>query len=78
MGQNYYCKWCGLKFSSVMGLTSGPCSRNPDGKRHQLYEGSEKSQYVCKHCGLKFSTLIGLTAGPCSKNPNGKRHEPAL
>lgn len=51
---NFYCKWCGSKYSSVSSLTSSSCSKNPDGKKHELYEGSEKSQYTCKCCGSKF------------------------
>jgi DNA-directed RNA polymerase subunit RPC12/RpoP len=74
---NYYCKWCGQKFSSVSGLTANQCSRNPGGKRHELYEGNEKSQYTCKYCGQKFSSLSGLTANQCTKSPS-KKHQPAL
>ena len=63
---NYYCEYCGAKYSSVSGLTTGSCSRHPNGPhkgKHKLYEGSEKSQYVCKYCGTKYSSLSGLTAG---------------
>ena len=74
---NYYCKWCGTKYSSVSSLTWGSCSRNPEGKKHGLYEGTEKSQYVCKYCGLKYSTLSSLCFGSCSKSPY-KKHHPAL
>jgi len=73
---NYYCKWCGSKYSTVSGLTSGSCSKSPT-KKHELYEGIEKSQYVCKYCGSKYSTISGLTSGSCSKSPT-KRHQPAL
>jgi len=75
---NFYCKWCGTKYSSVSSLTSGSCFKNPNGKKHELYEGSEKSQYTCKWCGTKYSSLLSLTNGSCFKNPNGKKHEPAL
>ena len=75
---NFYCKWCGQKYSSVSSLTNGFCSKNPNGKKHELYEGSEKAQYTCKYCGQKYSSLSSLTNGFCSKNPNGKKHEPAL
>jgi len=73
---NFYCKHCGVKHSSVMSLTNGACSRSPT-KRHELYEGSEKSQYTCKHCGVKHSTLMSLLNGACSRSPT-KRHEPTL
>jgi DNA-directed RNA polymerase subunit RPC12/RpoP len=73
---NYYCKWCGTKHSSVSSLTSNSCSRSPS-KRHELYEGSEKSQYVCKWCGIKHSSISSLTNNSCSKSPS-KRHEPAM
>lgn len=74
---NFYCKWCGTKHSSVLNLTNNSCSRNPEGKRHELYEGSEKSQYTCKYCGTKHSTILNLTGNSCSKSPN-KKHQPAL
>jgi redox-regulated HSP33 family molecular chaperone len=73
---NYYCKWCGNKYSSVSSLTAGTCLRNHNGKKHELYEGSEKSQYICKWCGNKYSSISNLTAGTCSRNPNSKRHDP--
>ena len=77
---NYYCEYCGSKYSSVSSLTANSCSRHPDGRgKHKLYEGSEKSQYVCKYCGQKYSSLTSLTANSCSRHPNGKgKHAPAL
>ena len=75
---NYYCKYCGQKFSSISSLTASNCSKNPNGKYHEPYEGSEKSQYYCKYCGQQFSSISSLIASNCSKNPNGKYHEPAL
>lgn len=77
MAQKFYCKWCGTNYSSVSSLTSGHCSRNPEGKYHELYEGAEKSQYTCKFCGAKYSSLSSLTSGSCSKSPY-KKHHPAL
>ena len=75
---NYYCKWCGHKYASVANMaTGGSCSRNP-AKKHELYEGSEKSQYTCKHCGRKFGSIANMaTGGTCSKSPT-KTHQPAL
>ena len=29
--KNYYCKYCGLKSSSIASLTSSKCQRHPDG-----------------------------------------------
>lgn len=81
---NYYCEYCGTKFSSVSSLTSSSCSRHPDGSnkgKHKLYEGSEKPQYVCKYCGTKFSSLSSLTSSSCSRHPAGSnkgKHAPAL
>ena len=73
---NYYCKWCGACFSNVRTLTFGPCERSPI-KKHELYEGGEKSQYTCKYCGVVLPNLRILTFGPCTKSPT-KRHHPAL
>ncbi len=81
---NFYCEYCGSKFSSVQQLTAVPCQRHPDGQfkgKHKLYEGSEKSQYTCKYCGSKFSSLQQLTSVPCQRHPDGQfkgKHAPAL
>ena len=80
MAQNFYCEYCGAKYSSISFLTSGSCPNHPDGKgKHKLYEGSEKSQYSCKYCGAKYSSISFLTSGSCPDHPNGKgKHAPAL
>ena len=81
---NYYCEYCGQKYSSVQSLTGYSCPRHPDGAnkgRHKLYEGSEKSQYVCKYCGQKYSSIQSLTGYSCPRHPNGAnkgQHAPAL
>ncbi len=77
MANKFYCKWCGHTYGNISSLTSGTCSQNPNGKRHELYEGSEKSHYNCKYCGQRYASLSSLTCGSCSKSPN-KRHHPAL
>lgn len=76
MSEKVYCKYCGHERSSVSGLTGGSCSKNPEGKYHVPYEGSQKSKYACKYCGHERSSISGLTGGSCSKNPNGKYHVP--
>ena len=81
---NYYCENCGTKASSVSSLTSSSCYRHPNGAgkgKHQLYEGSEKSQYICKYCGTKSSSISSLTSSSCYRHPNGAgkgKHAPAL
>lgn len=81
---NFYCEYCGTKFSDVKNLTSNRCSKHPEGISkgyHKLYEGSEKLKYTCKYCGTKFSDLKNLTYNSCSKHPNGISkgcHAPAL
>ena len=81
---NFYCEYCGQKYSSVSSLTASSCSRHPNGHckcKLKLYEGSEKSQYVCKYCGQKYSSLSSLTASSCNRHPNGRckgKHAPAL
>lgn len=32
--------------------------KNPEGKRHCLYEGSEKSQYTCKYCEINETKTV--------------------
>ncbi|WP_300712403.1 hypothetical protein [uncultured Brachyspira sp.] len=84
MAQNFYCEYCGAKYSSISSLTSGYCPKHPNGNqkgKHKLYEGSEKSEYFCKYCGAKYSSISSLTSGYCSKHPNGNqkgKHSPAL
>jgi len=79
MAQNYYCKWCGLRFDSVAGMVHGSCSKNPtSGGKHELYEGTEKSEYICKFCGGKFLSIAGMRNVHCPKHPNRSTHEPAL
>ncbi len=73
---NFYCKWCGSKSSSVSSLTANGCSKSPS-KKHELYEGSEKSEYTCKFCGTKKSSISSLTTNSCFKSPT-KKHQPAL
>ena len=81
---NYYCKYCGQKFSSVASLTANPCTRHRNGfakGKHELYEGSEKSKYTCKYCGQTFSSISSMTANPCPRHPDGfakGKHSPAL
>ena len=81
---NFYCEYCGQKYSSVASLSANNCSRHPDGSgkgRHKLYEGSEKSKYTCKYCGQSYGNLVSLTSNNCYKHPNGNgkgRHAPAL
>ena len=81
---NFYCKYCGRKFSTVSSLTSSPCQRHPAGPnkgKHALYEGSEKSRYTCKNCGREFLNLIALTSSLCQRHPDGPNkgsHQPAL
>lgn len=80
---NYYCKYCGARAPSVSELTSSPCTRHPlgIGKRHELYEGSEKKRYTCKYCGGTFPSISNMTSCACIKHPNGPnrgKHSPAL
>ena len=78
MSEKVFCKYCGSSASSVSSLTqsSRTCQKNPEGKYHVPYEGSEKSKYTCKYCGTERSSISGLTQYSCSKNPHGKYHEP--
>ncbi|MBQ7209187.1 MAG: hypothetical protein IJS01_15435 [Lentisphaeria bacterium] len=80
----FYCRYCGIRRSSVQSLTAGFCSRHPAGPgkgRHALYQGREKTRYTCVFCGVKRTDIASLTAGSCSRHPAGPykgRHEPAL
>ncbi len=76
MATKYYCKYCGYDASALSTLKNGSCSKNPNGKYHELYEGGEKSKYYCKYCSNWQTSIYRLTNGSCSQNPNGKYHEP--
>jgi len=73
---NFYCKHCGNKYTDVRTLTSSSCVKSPT-KKHELYEGSEKSQYICKYCGIKNTNIRTLVSCSCTKSPT-KYHVPAL
>ena len=81
---NYYCKYCGIKASSIANLTGLSCPRHPAGAgkgKHALYQGSEKPKYECQHCGISAASLMNLTAASCPRHPLGPNkghHEPAL
>ena len=81
---NFYCEYCGQKYSDLRNLTSSICTRHPNGAgrgKHKLYEGGEKPQYFCKYCGQKYSDLKSLTSSNCVRHPNGAgrgKHAPAL
>jgi hypothetical protein len=81
---NYYCKYCGLRSSTVSSLTGNSCLRHPFGAyngNHVLYEGREKKIYTCKYCGLKSEKLSHLISADCLRHPNGTyegKHEAAL
>ena len=77
MSEKFYCKYCGHERSSVSGLTSGSCSKNPEGKYHVPYEGDKKEMYSCKYCGSSYYTIKELTSELCLRNPKGKFHVPA-
>jgi len=76
MAEKYFCKFCGQQFGSVVSLSNSSCFKSPS-KRHELYEGGEKSQYTCKYCGQKFQRLVSMSNSSCRKSPT-TRHEPAL
>jgi DNA-directed RNA polymerase subunit RPC12/RpoP len=76
MADKVFCKCCGQKFDSIQLMRTVSCSKSPT-RKHELYEGSIKSQYFCKHCGQKFPSIMIMTGTSCHKSPT-KRHEPAL
>jgi len=81
---NFYCEYCGLKYSSVAALTMYSCNQHPNGYNkgnHKLYEGGEKPKYTCKFCGQSFSSISSLVMYSCNRHPDGYnkgKHAPAL
>jgi predicted nucleic acid-binding Zn-ribbon protein len=78
-----YCKWCGMSFPDVRTMITNTCQKNPQGgtgRKHELYEGGEKSQYACKYCGQLFRTIgdMAVTRTCPHSKAGDKRHEPAL
>lgn len=78
MSEKVYCKWCGRSYPSIRQMTINSCNRNPPSKRHELYEGGEKTKYECKWCGRSYPSLGQMAINSCNKNLPSKRHEPAL
>ncbi len=79
--RHYYCECCGYRNTNLQSLVFGGCPKNPDGKKHKLYEGGEKDEYYCKYCGKKAESIRSLTSGKCYKDPKGfckGYHVPAL
>ena len=81
---NYYCEYCGQKFSSVQALTGASCPRHPNGcgrGKHKLYEGPEESKYICEYCGQSFSSIQTMTGTSCPRHSNGcgkGKHHPFI
>jgi hypothetical protein len=72
-----------MDFPSIRELTFNMCQNHPAGKhgnRHELYQGTEKSQYSCMYCGMTYRTLRDLCRNNCQRHPagRGRCHEPAL
>lgn len=77
MARKFFCKYCGIGFSTVFALCNARCLKHAG--NHVLYEGSEKSKYTCKYCGLQFPTIFAMVNARCLKHPEkGHGHEPAL
>jgi len=72
------CKCCGHEYRDARSLTQGMCSRNPNGRYHEAYEGRVGGDYTCKYCGRAYRDVRSMVQGFCSRNPerNG-RHSPA-
>ncbi len=70
------CKNCGSQYGSIKQMAINNCKRSSTGK-HQLYEGSIKSEYQCKDCGSKYNTIAQMVINNCKKSSTGK-HQPAL
>ena len=81
---NFYCEYCGEKFSDPKNLTIQNCIKHPNGAlkgKHKLYEGIEKSSYICKYCGNSFNLIKNMILQNCIRHPNGAlkgKHAPAL
>lgn len=73
--KKYFVKNCGSQYANIFQLTTNNC-KNSNGK-HQLYEGTIKSQYVCKHCGGKYNSIYQMVINNCKRSSTGK-HQPAL
>ncbi len=80
---NYYCRYCGIRTSSIASLKTSTCSRHPNGVnkgQHALYEGDEKARYPCRFCGFEAASISSLTATSCPRHPLGAHlglHSPA-
>lgn len=77
--KEYYCEYCGKKFSDVRDLSINSCKKHPKGVykgTHKLYRGGKKDRYECRYCGKNARTISDLVSSICSHSKKKGWHRP--
>lgn len=77
--KEYYCEYCGKKFSDIRDLSINSCKKHPKGVykgSHKLYRGQDKEKYTCRYCGKTARTISDLVSSTCKHAPKKGWHRP--
>ena len=54
------------------------CTKNPNGRRHEAYDGNISGDFTCKFCGRTFKDIRSMVFNSCLRNPTrGGKHSSA-
>ncbi len=77
--KEYYCEYCGKKFSDARDLSINSCKKHPKGVykgSHKQYRGGKKDRYECRYCGKSARSISDLVSSTCSHSPKKSWHRP--
>lgn len=77
--KEYYCEYCGKRFSNVRDLSINSCKKHPKGVykgSHKLYRGGKKDRYECRYCGKGARSISDLISTTCKHAPRKGWHRP--
>ncbi len=77
--KEYYCEYCGKKFSDARDLSINSCKKHPKGVykgSHKQYRGGKKDRYECRYCGKSARTVSDLVSNTCKHAPKKGWHRP--
>ena len=44
-------------------------TKNPNGRRHEAYDGNISGDFTCKFCGRTYKDIRSMVSSFCAKNP---------
>lgn len=77
--KEYYCEYCGKKFSDARDLSINSCKKHPKGVykgSHKQYRGGKKDRYECRYCGKSARTISNLASSTCLHSKGKGWHRP--